>query len=768
MLPTVALAQSTAPPGEADVGLQFYRDSIIGSQQSTLGGLRLDLRQLLPQGGMLAISSDTVYDGSQALLGKNTIELRDLPLGNTRTSVGAGTLLVPLDSLDLHFTNLIPPSNILLGAQARVVDAPLTLSLVAGRSMFYYGPGIPFLRAVPDKVAALTALYQPNKKWKLEGRAVLTDANEPIPFLGISAAEAAIRTPRYSQGLLFDTQYQWRPGFYWLGEAGVTHSTPQRGAEALAASGTSASFFGGPYILRKRYHFEADYVREGINYYPLTNQLNGDRQGFYVGGDYRLTERLSIFGGISDSHNNVENNPFRPTISGTDGSLGTSWGLPKNFTVSFSDSYSSLRSAGAGVNQQTIARSYFLQATRPVRSWLFSYRLQHQGFSSPNGLGFSGNSLTSHEFETLHNLHRFGSVNGLIRIQDTTGNAQHGKTLFGQLGGTLALGSRLSLYGRGELGRDLSNETLFSLNTIKTAEAGLQLRLPLKSALNVRYFSNSLRTTPNQGNLFFASSVAGAAVTPIFNLAHSIFLVEISKSFNWGRGELPPAGVPSEELSRYIPTYGIVEGYVYDDRNGNGQRDADEEGLPYVTIVLDDRSVQTDRNGHFEFERVSTGTHRLQVPEYKVPANYSLPPKTEWTVEVRQNMVTPVGVPLQVLASLRGRAELYDLQGQRIPLANLRVVLTPGGLATLTDADGTYSFDNLKPGTYDVAADLGPLSAKVKFQSPNTYHLRIISGRDVSNVNFTLQEVTSERPIERVPIQGGVAVITVPAGRAKR
>ena len=766
--PRAAWAQEETPPGQAVVGLQFYRDSIVGSQQNSLGGLRVDLRQLLPQGGMLAISTDTVYDGSQTLLGKNVLEFRDLPWGETRTSFGAGTLLVPLDSLDHHFTNLIPPSNTFLGAEARIVYGPVTFSLVAGRSMLYFGPGIPFLRAAPDKVAAFTTLYQPNKQWKLEGRAVLTTANEPVPFLGITPAEAAARTPRASQGMLFDSEYEWKPGFYWLGEAGLTHATPQRGTEALATSGTSASFFGGPYILRKRYRFEADYAREGINYYPLTNQFIGDRQGSYVGGDYRLTQRLSLFGGLSDSRNNVEDNPHRPTLSGTNGNLGASWALPKSFTVSFSDSYSSLKTVGAGANEKTTVQSYALQATRPLRSWLFSYRLQHQSFSSPVGLGFPGNALTSHELQTLHNLHRFGSVDGLFRIQDNTGNGLHGRTLFGQLGGTVVLGSHFSLYGRGEFGRDLSNETLFALNTMKTAEAGLKLRLPSKSALNVHYFSNSLITTPNQANLFFASSVAGVPVMPIFSLAHSVFMLEISKSFNWGHGELPPEGLPPAELSRYIPAYGIVDGYVYNDRNGNGQREADEEGLPYVTVVLDDRSVQTDQQGHFEFDRVIVGRHQFRVPEDKVPANYSLPHGTEWMIEVRQNMVTPLGVPLQVLSSVRGHAELYNLEGKRLPLANLRVVLMPGAQATLTDADGTYAFDNLMPGAYDVTADPGTLPISVKFRSPSTYHVRLISGRDAANVNFTLQEVTIERPIERVPIQGGVAVITVPTGAITR
>lgn len=71
-----------------------------------------------------------------------------------------------------------------------------------------------------------------------------------------------------------------------------------------------------------------------------------------------------------------------------------------------------------------------------------------------------------------------------------------------------------------------------------------------------------------------------------------------------------PAGAPT----------GGIQGQVFLDANGNGQREANELPAAAVTVVLDGRfSVQTDAEGHFQFPRVAIGPHRVAVVSDNLP-----------------------------------------------------------------------------------------------------------------------------------------------------
>ena len=67
---------------------------------------------------------------------------------------------------------------------------------------------------------------------------------------------------------------------------------------------------------------------------------------------------------------------------------------------------------------------------------------------------------------------------------------------------------------------------------------------------------------------------------------------------------------------------GGIRGSVFLDENGDGVRSASELPAVNVTVLLDGRyAVRTDSQGEFEFPRVATGAHTVQV----VPDNLPLP-----------------------------------------------------------------------------------------------------------------------------------------------
>ena len=83
------------------------------------------------------------------------------------------------------------------------------------------------------------------------------------------------------------------------------------------------------------------------------------------------------------------------------------------------------------------------------------------------------------------------------------------------------------------------------------------------------------------------------------------------------------AGSPSAVLGG-LPgaAAGGIRGSVFLDENGDGVRSASELPAVNVTVLLDGRyAVRTDSQGEFEFPRVATGAHTVQV----VPDNLPLP-----------------------------------------------------------------------------------------------------------------------------------------------
>ena len=78
------------------------------------------------------------------------------------------------------------------------------------------------------------------------------------------------------------------------------------------------------------------------------------------------------------------------------------------------------------------------------------------------------------------------------------------------------------------------------------------------------------------------------------------------------------------------PALSTIEGYVWEDRDRNGQWDAGEKGISGQKLVLDppftpqmgryNQFTMTDSNGHYRFESVSPGTHFVGLLE--VPMNH--------------------------------------------------------------------------------------------------------------------------------------------------
>jgi hypothetical protein len=93
---------------------------------------------------------------------------------------------------------------------------------------------------------------------------------------------------------------------------------------------------------------------------------------------------------------------------------------------------------------------------------------------------------------------------------------------------------------------------------------------------------------------------------------------------------------------------GYLSGVIYLDSNDNGRYDANESGVPNVTVVLDGRfSVRTDASGRFEFPAVAAGHHVLTVQADNLPLPWTMVNSGRTEVEVSTRDRTDIAIGAQ-------------------------------------------------------------------------------------------------------------------------
>ncbi|GAA2658384.1 conserved repeat domain-containing protein [Actinosynnema pretiosum] len=164
-----------------------------------------------------------------------------------------------------------------------------------------------------------------------------------------------------------------------------------------------------------------------------------------------------------------------------------------------------------------------------------------------------------------------------------------------------------------------------------------------------------------------------------------------------------------------------IGGVVYEDRNGNGARDAGEPGIRGVVVTLSgtsaagrpvNQTTRTNFSGDYLFDDIPGGRYSLTETQ---PAGYLdgretagdaggflTPPDTISAIDLPAGYdATGYLFGETIAASIAGR--VVDNLGAGIPNTTITVTNTDGFSATVrTDASGAYSVLNLPPGTYTV------------------------------------------------------------------
>ncbi len=93
---------------------------------------------------------------------------------------------------------------------------------------------------------------------------------------------------------------------------------------------------------------------------------------------------------------------------------------------------------------------------------------------------------------------------------------------------------------------------------------------------------------------------------------------------------------------------GRIEGLVYYDTNRSGTQEASEQGVPNVTVYLDNRyAVRTDSQGRFEFPFVAGGQRTVTVRGETLPLPWNVVDQGQARVDVRLRESVSVTIPVQ-------------------------------------------------------------------------------------------------------------------------
>lgn len=204
---------------------------------------------------------------------------------------------------------------------------------------------------------------------------------------------------------------------------------------------------------------------------------------------------------------------------------------------------------------------------------------------------------------------------------------------------------------------------------------------------------------------------------------------------------------------------GTVSGVKFNDVNGNGVRDAGEEGLSGVTIRLTDaandvRTTTTDGTGAFSFANVAAGTYVVSevVPDGftqtapAAPGTFTIDVTTGQTISNLAFGNRASEVPTET-GSISGR-KILDLNANGVfdgldrGFEGIVIELRDASgtvRQTTSDAQGNFTFTNLPAGTY-VLSEVLPENFFQTFpgtpESPGTHTIVLAPGQNATGFLF--------------------------------
>jgi hypothetical protein len=241
---------------------------------------------------------------------------------------------------------------------------------------------------------------------------------------------------------------------------------------------------------------------------------------------------------------------------------------------------------------------------------------------------------------------------------------------------------------------------------------------------------------------FFASLNASYAITRFIRLESNYFdNLSGSRDFSVAlRGRLT-FNEPRKH-TRPKEGLGVLRGGVYFDRNRDGIRQPDEEGVPGVRIQVTGTrlALGVDRDGRFTIQNIRTGLYGVTVDRRTLPLGLLVPDDVSARATIGDGRVTELEIPIVASGQIRGALFVdedgdgdvtpgeHRVEGMFVSLKRVGedVPADEEAVTAVSASFGQYSFENLSPGRYELSVNFKGIiySRSVELSEDNLFVVR--------------------------------------------
>ena len=735
-LPVVLPAQIPQEAGgTADIAVQGYYLGGNSLPVTALSGLSMSFREYLPAVGLLTGNIEGYLDTSRGRFGQNSLTIHGLKWKGRRWTITGGDYLFRTALITPPFTNYSYPEIGARGVKVEMTDGPRQFTLFAGEETLQAGPRITFRASAPQFV--LGAAVQQRFGSRL---------HVGVRYLGFSSSDSQVESNpfffpagsefRRTDSLAVQAAYNAGRGLTFWADATLSHET--FAAIAIYPHTEPLSSLTGVKWQTKRLTVLANYGSLSRSALPVAGYYFGDRRGPMAELRYKLIGTLELFGSAVTSRNNLEHDPAIISLSTESFTAGANMTLPGSFGISGQYSKIALRGdlpSDPAQNQDQHSTQSQLSINKPIHRHNLSLTARNLDLQTLT-LSQKQDSL---ELGDSVQFSRF-LIGGAARMQQENTAGQLQNSLFVRGSGQIRLG-RFSVYGQFEKGNDLVNKSLFSINSVHTLVAGVQIPVFHGWTVQAEAFRTTLLAALNPASILVLQTQGGGAADILNNFNQWSFFIRLNHRTQWG------APLPSDEVSGNQVVYGSVEGFVFGD---------DKAGVSGVSVQLDKaRAALTDPTGRYRFDDVPEGAHAVSINIPELAADLSPGPIPQAPAAVKPRAT--VRVDLNVVragSSIRGLVKGLATEDQGVVrLENIVIDLSGEGKEdtyTTCDSNGEFAFFNLPAGQYTVRVDRTTLPENYVLLTQGEFQAQLGAGADPPLMVFRLEKRVKQLPVRKV------------------
>ena len=727
---------ASADKGTADFSIwnrsQLFRNPFGGASNAYETVFHLNVVQNITNYGTVSLWTDGLFSGGGFKPARVFAGWSGLKFNETALAVNVGDDFYVNSNLESRFVNQYHPYFYFRGLAASVAAPAFDLSVFGGTLARLTGL-LGNTYEIKDQ-----PFYGLRGRWKfladgLAGAGLIHTRKDPSD---LTAAEK-------NTLVLVDAEAPVASGVKVLGQF-LTSLT----SEESGAAGSANALLFGPLLRTGKWDFEANYRFTGSRFQDLNPeyQFVRDERGIFSSVRYQASRNLVLFGIADRFTDNTDRDPEANTLS----SLSIISGLYLN-TRSLLD-LSAQWEFQRRVSENKLPGStdyssngIFVQASKTMGDYFPYLRVRLQ--SSRESAGSASRASTPVVYVGFRKTMPGGSylwVEGQFDQKRIPAEGIVDRNFYLRTGWNQVFSPNFDLY------TELFYERYGAAAAASQLVAYLGVRVGFSKGLEVRA---DIRASEPLNRRDVRSS-------------DYQFTLRVDKRFSWG---LEPKIMGRQTVGAVLGV-GMIDGFVFEDRNGDGIMSPGEKGLPGVNLRLEDGSkTTTGSDGRYRFPMVAEGPHQLRIEENLIPAIYYLLSPVRVDVMIQARVTRQVSFPLISGSTLSGRfVEDSDRNGKIDPsdrgLANILVILTPAAgtgpagqpagaqtgaaqgdliLNTYTDAGGVFRFVNILPGEYELSVDAETLPAHATTTVPLPFKVKLEPGQTTGGVDF----LVTPRPV---------------------